>query len=79
MLIYTARRSDVDKALFESLIIDAHEGRAVHTFDVTGKHIHKSLRADRVLHMKFGGGSVDVICKVNLEYRKFVTYDKGKR
>ena len=43
------------EALFESLLIDAHEGRAVYTFDVPGAYVHTSLPHDKIVHMKFEG------------------------
>ena len=53
------------EALFASLFIDAQEGRAVHTFDVPVEYLHSSLIYDKVLHMKFEGEFVDIMCEVN--------------
>ena len=41
------------EALFASLLIDAHEGRAVQTFDIPGAYLHTSLPYYKVVHMKF--------------------------
>ena len=41
------------EALFVSLLIGAHEGIAVQSFDVTGAYLHASLPNDRVVHIKF--------------------------
>ena len=60
-------------------MIDAHEGRAVHAFDVPGAYLQISLPDDKVLHMKLEGKFVDIMCKVNPEYGKFVTYEKEKK
>ena len=54
--------------LFASLLIDAHEGRAVQTFDIPGAYLHVSLPDDKVVHMKFEGEVVDIMCEVNPEY-----------
>ena len=58
------------EALFASLIIDTHEGIAVQNFDVTGAYIHLSLPDDKIVHMKFEGKFVDIMCEVNPEYKK---------
>ena len=60
-------------------MIDSHEGKAVQTFDVTGAYLHASLPDDKVVHMKFEGEFVEIMCEVNPEYEKFVTYEKGKK
>ena len=77
--LYPARISDVANHYTRSaivlLLIDSHEGRAVQTFDVTGAYLHASLLDDKVVHMKFEGESVDIMCEVNAEYEKFVKYE----
>ena len=50
------------EALFSSLLIDAHEGRAVQTFDVPEAYLHASLPYDKVVHMKFEGEFVEMMC-----------------
>ena len=55
--------------LFASLLIYAHEGRAVNTFDVTGEYLHTSLHDDKVAHMKFEGEFMDIMCEVNPDYK----------
>ena len=57
------------EALFSSLLINAYEGRVVHTFDVPGAYLHASLPYDKVAHMKFEGEFVDIMCEVNPEYK----------
>ena len=42
-------------ALFVLLLIDAHGGRVLHTFDVMGAYLHTSLPDDKVVHMKLEG------------------------
>ena len=53
------------EALFASLLINSHEGRAVQTFDVPGEYIHASLPDDKVVHMKFEGGFLEIMCELN--------------
>ena len=53
------------EALFASLLIEAHEERAVQNFDFPGAYLHASLPDDKVVHMKFEGKFVDIMCKVN--------------
>ena len=58
---------------------DDHEGIAVHTFNVPGAYLHAALPGDKVLHMKFEGEFVEIMCEVNPEYEKFVIYENGKK
>ena len=67
------------EALFESLLIDSHEGISVQIFDFMGEYIQASLSDDNVVQMEFEGEFLDIVCKVNSEYEEFVTYDKGKK
>ena len=53
------------EALFVSLFIDAHEGRAVNNFDVPEVYVLASIPDDKVVHMKFEGEFVDIMCGVN--------------
>ena len=53
------------EALFESLIIGAHEGSAVHTFDFPGAFLHASLHDDKIVNMKFESEFVEIMCEVN--------------
>ena len=65
--------------LFASLLIDANEGRAVQNFDVMGAYLQASLPDDKALNTKFEGKFLDIMCEVNPEYEKLVTYEKGKK
>ena len=55
------------EVLFVSSLIDVHEGIALHTFEVPGEYLHASLRDDNVVHMKFEGEFVGIMCKNNPE------------
>ena len=52
---------------------------AVYTFDVPEAYLHASLPDDNIVHMKFEGEFVDIMCEVNLEYEKFMTYENSKK
>ena len=65
--------------IFASFLIDAHEGRAVQTSGVPGEYLHTSLPDDKVMRMKLAGEFLDMMCEVNLEHEKCVTYEKGKK
>ena len=67
------------EALFASILTDVHEGRAVQTFEVTGVYLRTPLPNDKVVHMKFEGKFLDIMCEVNPEYGIFVIYEKGKK
>ena len=67
------------EAIFASLLIDAHEGRALQTFDVAEEYLHESPPNDKVLQMNFKGKFVDIMSEINLEYENCVIYEKGKR
>ena len=49
---------------------------AVYTFDVPEAYLHVSHPDDNIVHMKFEGKFVDIMSEVNLEYKKFITYEK---
>ena len=58
-------------ALLMNLMIDAWERRAVGTSDVPGAYPQAYMEDFMILRMV--GESVDVLCKVNGEYKQFVT------
>ena len=58
------------ESLLASLIIYTHEGISVQNFDVPGAYIHTSLSDDMIVHMKFKGEFVDIMCEVKPEYKK---------
>ena len=39
------------------------------TFDVPGAYLHATLPDGKVVHMKFKGEFVEVMCEVNPEYK----------
>jgi hypothetical protein len=60
-----------------SIIIDAWERRKSATADVTGAYLHAKLKDFTLLRME--GESVDIMCDVNEEYKKFVCLENGKK
>ena len=67
------------ESLFASLLIDAHEDRAVQIFDVPGAYLHADLPDDKYVLLKLEGTFVDIMCEVNPEYLKDVRYENGKK
>jgi hypothetical protein len=64
-------------ALMLSLLIDAHEHRDVATADVAGAYLHAEMEDFTLLKME--GESVDIMCDVCDDYRKFVCIENGKK
>ena len=58
-------------------MIDALEKRDVATADVEGAYLHADM-PDFVL-LKMTGEAVDIMCKVNPSYSKFVAIENGKK
>lgn len=59
------------------LLINAIEGRDVATADIAGAFL-KAFIKDFVL-VRIVGESVDILCRVNPEYNKYVCYEKGNK
>jgi hypothetical protein len=66
------------EALFVSLMVDAHEGRAVQNFDVPGAYLQTPMPDDLIVHMIFEGEFVDILCDADPSFLPHVTYEKGK-
>jgi hypothetical protein len=60
-----------------SPIIDAVERRDVATANVHGAYLHADMVHFTLLRME--GDSVDIMCNMCKEYRKFVRYKNGKK
>ena len=65
-------------ALMLSIMVDAYEGRDVATADVVGAYL-KDYYMDEFVVMKFSGASVDILCKMNENYKKFVVVEGNSR
>ena len=70
------------ESLIMTLLIDAYEGRDVGIFEIPGAYLQAKLAPkpnnERVL-LKLVGDFVDIMCKVNPEHKKNVTYEKGRK
>jgi hypothetical protein len=64
-------------ALLLTLLVDANEKGDVATADVAGAYLHAKLEDFTLLRME--GDSFDIMCDVNKDYRKFVTYEQGQK
>ena len=64
-------------AMMVSLIIDAIEGRDVAIADIKGAYLLADM--DEYVLLRMTGQSVDILCNVNKEYEKYVTYENGVR
>jgi len=63
-----------------ALMIDAYKEQDVATFDVPGVCLHNLLPGNKYILMVLRNGFVDIICEVNLDYRKHVIHLKnGKK
>ena len=64
-------------ALVPSIMVDAYEGRDVATADVVEAYLKAYM--DEFVVMKVSGASVDVLCKMNEKYKKFVVVEGNSR
>ena len=65
------------EGLVITLLIDAKESRDVATADVVGIYLNAYMR-DFVI-IKLVGEEVELICKLNPEYRKYIVWERGKK
>ena len=66
------------EALFCTLIIDAHEGHDVDTFDVPRSYRHADMPKDKRILMKIRGDFIYIMCQVNPEYEQHARYENEK-
>ena len=59
-----------------SLLGGAKEGRDVSISDVVGAYLLEEM--DGYVIVKLAGKSVEILCRANKKYRRFVTIEKGK-
>ena len=65
------------KALFTSLIIDAHIGIDVEIFVVPGAYLSADIPEDKFILLNIEGEFVDIMCEVNSEHKKNVRVENG--
>jgi hypothetical protein len=66
------------EALTASLVIDAHEKRAVAIFDVPGAYLNADMPDNKFVILKLEGKFVDIMCDVNPEYLRDIRLENGK-
>jgi hypothetical protein len=64
-------------AFMMSIMIDVWGRRDVVTADVTGAYLHAEFEDFVILRME--GESVDIMCRVNEQYKGLVVHENGKR
>ena len=73
----TASSTVSNDALMLTMLVDAWENRDVGSADVSGAYLHADMNDYTLL--KLEGRSVDIMCRVNKDYEKFVCYENGKK
>ena len=61
------------------MVIDAHEGRHIATFDIPGAYLHVDIPEYKHILLKLKDEFIEIMCDVNEEYRKNVVIENGKR
>lgn len=64
-------------ALLLTLIVDMHEERDVAIADVAGAYLKADMKDFTTL--KFSGESINIMCKMNASYEKYVTIENTKQ
>ena len=64
-------------AIISTLVIDAHECRDIAIADVNGAYLHAKMPSEKKVVLKIKGIFVDIMCKVNPEYKKYVVYENN--
>ena len=64
-------------ALMMSILIDTWKGHDVACADVPGAYLHADI--DSFTLIRYEGKSVDILCKINPDWEKFVTIEGGKK
>ena len=69
------------ESIITTLMIDVYEGRDIAIADVSGTYLHAEFPSSKRVILKLTGVSVDIMCKVNPEYRQHEIYEikNGKR
>ena len=65
------------ESIIATLVIDAYERRHVVIADVSGAYLHAEMPSDKRVLLKLVGKFIDIMCEVNLEYKKYVRYENG--
>ena len=65
------------ESLMMTMLINAHKCRDVATADVVGAYLLADIKDFRVI--KITNTTVEIMCKVNPEYEKYITIEKDKK
>ena len=65
------------ESLLTTLVIDAYEGRDIETFEVSRAFLHAEMSPDKRVIMVVRGEFVELMCKVNKKFRRYVTHTKN--
>jgi len=68
-----------NESLLTTSVIDAVERRDVATADVPGAYLHAEFPKDKKVILRLTGIFVDIMCRANPEYLKYVAMEKGKK
>ena len=60
-----------------SMIVDAHEKRAIVVGDVKGAYLNAMM--DEFLCVRLEGEQVEIVCRINPEHLKHVTKERGTK
>ena len=63
------------ESIVATLLIDAYEDRYVAIADVPGAYLHAEMPPEKKVLMKLRGKFVDIMCRVNPEYRSHIRYE----
>ena len=66
------------ESLMTTLMIGAYEGRKTISFDIPGAFLQAEMSEEKLVLLKMKGRFVDMMCDINSEHRKNVTYEVGK-
>eukprot|EP00957_Ditylum_brightwellii_P132411 10096948-Ditylum_brightwellii.AAC.1 len=58
-----------------TLLIGAHEGRKLISFDVPGAFLQAEMAENKLVLLKLKGKFMDMMCKINPEFKPHVQYE----
>ena len=61
------------------LVIDAYKSRDIAIADVPGAYLHALWPKGKKVLLKLRGKFVNIMCNVNLEYKKYIIYEGKKK
>ena len=73
----TSSPTATPESVLLTALIDAVEDRHVVVADVTGAYLNANM--DNFVLIRLSGDDVDMMCKANPDYKKFVTKNNGRR